>query len=90
MLFDHILIVKMGELWCNEILQLGFSDKFFSMWDYYLIYSLAGFKCCTLGNLQVLMFSITHFEQLFPYCAIVASTYKTSPYCFFFALGLII
>jgi cyclopropane-fatty-acyl-phospholipid synthase len=37
----------------SKILQLGFSEKFFRMWDYYLIYSLAGFKCCTLGNLQI-------------------------------------
>ncbi|CAM6047725.1 unnamed protein product [Sphagnum compactum] len=37
----------------SKILQLGFSEKFFRMWDYYLIYTLAGFKSCTLGNLQI-------------------------------------
>ncbi|KAH8959005.1 hypothetical protein BDL97_06G058100 [Sphagnum fallax] len=37
----------------SKILQLGFSEKFFRLWNYYLLYCLAGYKCCTLGNLQI-------------------------------------
>ncbi|KAG0586795.1 hypothetical protein KC19_2G117900 [Ceratodon purpureus] len=37
----------------NEIVKLGFSEKFIRMWDYYFFYCAAGFKTCTLGVLQI-------------------------------------
>jgi cyclopropane-fatty-acyl-phospholipid synthase len=37
----------------SKILQLGFNEKFFRLWNYYLIYCLAGYKTCTLGCLQI-------------------------------------
>jgi cyclopropane-fatty-acyl-phospholipid synthase len=37
----------------NEILKLGFGEKFIRTWDYYFFYCAAGFKSCTLGVLQI-------------------------------------
>ncbi|XP_028769570.1 uncharacterized protein LOC114727032, partial [Neltuma alba] len=37
----------------NEILALGFNEKFIRTWEYYFDYSAAGFKSHTLGNYQV-------------------------------------
>ncbi|KAL3690412.1 hypothetical protein R1sor_016721 [Riccia sorocarpa] len=39
----------------SECRRLGFSDKFIRMWDYYLTYCAAGFKTCTLGDLQLVL-----------------------------------
>ncbi|QCE07678.1 cyclopropane-fatty-acyl-phospholipid synthase [Vigna unguiculata] len=37
----------------NEILALGFNEKFIRTWEYYFDYCGAGFKSLTLGNYQV-------------------------------------
>ncbi|TVU05041.1 hypothetical protein EJB05_48189 [Eragrostis curvula] len=37
----------------DEILALGFDDKFIRIWEYYFIYCAAGFKSRTLGNYQI-------------------------------------
>ncbi|KAF5202274.1 Cyclopropane-fatty-acyl-phospholipid synthase [Thalictrum thalictroides] len=37
----------------SEILALGFDEKFIRTWEYYFIYSAAGFKTYTLGNYQI-------------------------------------
>ncbi|URD74510.1 Mycolic acid cyclopropane synthetase [Musa troglodytarum] len=37
----------------EKILALGFDEKFFRTWEYYFMYSAAGFKSCTLGNYQI-------------------------------------
>eukprot|EP00250_Pteridium_aquilinum_P016572 c23167_g1_i1 orf=236-2836(+) len=37
----------------SAILQLGFSEKFLRMWDYYFVYCAAGFQSCTLGVAQI-------------------------------------
>ncbi|XP_014508441.1 uncharacterized protein LOC106767991 isoform X1 [Vigna radiata var. radiata] len=37
----------------NEILALGFNEKFIRTWEYYFDYCGAGFKLLTLGNYQV-------------------------------------
>ncbi|XP_054805334.1 uncharacterized protein LOC129308288 [Prosopis cineraria] len=37
----------------NEILGLGFNEKFIRTWEYYFDYCAAGFKSHTLGNYQV-------------------------------------
>ncbi|GJN04020.1 hypothetical protein PR202_ga21527 [Eleusine coracana subsp. coracana] len=40
----------------DEILALGFDDKFIRIWEYYFIYCAAGFKSRTLGNYQRIRF----------------------------------
>ncbi|MCO5586055.1 hypothetical protein L7F22_039994 [Adiantum nelumboides] len=37
----------------STILQLGFSEKFLRMWEYYFNYCAAGFQSCTLGVAQI-------------------------------------
>ncbi|KAJ4776257.1 Cyclopropane-fatty-acyl-phospholipid synthase [Rhynchospora pubera] len=37
----------------QEIIGLGFDERFIRMWDYYLVYCMAGFKSRTLGNYQM-------------------------------------
>ncbi|MCO5601575.1 hypothetical protein L7F22_055698 [Adiantum nelumboides] len=37
----------------STILQLGFSEKFLRMWEYYFNYCAAGFHSCTLGVAQI-------------------------------------
>ncbi|KAI5084243.1 hypothetical protein GOP47_0000412 [Adiantum capillus-veneris] len=37
----------------SAILQLGFSEKFLRMWEYYFVYCAAGFQSCTLGVAQI-------------------------------------
>lgn len=37
----------------EDIMRMGFSDQFIRMWDYYFVYCAAGFKTCTLGDLQI-------------------------------------
>ncbi|XBI98182.1 hypothetical protein VPH35_018437 [Triticum aestivum] len=37
----------------DEILALGFDDKFIRVWEYYFIYCAAGFRTRTLGDYQV-------------------------------------
>ncbi|KAL3690419.1 hypothetical protein R1sor_016728 [Riccia sorocarpa] len=39
----------------SECKQLGFSDKFIRMWEYYFSYCAAGFKTCTLGCVQMVL-----------------------------------
>ena len=40
----------------NEIAQLGFDERFKRMWDYYLVYTSAGFKS---GSINVGQFCLT-------------------------------
>ncbi|CAM0902383.1 unnamed protein product [Alopecurus aequalis] len=37
----------------DKVLAMGFDDKFIRIWEYYLIYSAAGFKSQTVGDYQV-------------------------------------
>ncbi|CAM0902380.1 unnamed protein product [Alopecurus aequalis] len=37
----------------DEVLALGFDEKFIRIWEYYLIYAAAGFKSRALGDYQV-------------------------------------
>ncbi|KAF3341123.1 Tuberculostearic acid methyltransferase UfaA1 [Carex littledalei] len=37
----------------EEILALGFDEKFYRTWEYYFLYCAAGFKSCTLGDYQM-------------------------------------
>ncbi|RLN18198.1 hypothetical protein C2845_PM02G22350 [Panicum miliaceum] len=37
----------------DKVLALGFDDRFIRTWEYYFIYSAAGFKSRTLGNYQI-------------------------------------
>lgn len=37
----------------SQVLKLGFGEKFIRTWDYYFFYCAAGFKSCTLGDLQI-------------------------------------
>ncbi|KAJ7518418.1 hypothetical protein O6H91_21G068400 [Diphasiastrum complanatum] len=37
----------------SELYRLGFDTKFLRTWDYYFAYCAAGFKTCTLSNLQI-------------------------------------
>ena len=39
---------------CSKVLALEFDDKFIRTWEYYFVYTAAGFKSRTLGNYQVL------------------------------------
>ncbi|XP_052163545.1 uncharacterized protein LOC127780650 [Oryza glaberrima] len=39
----------------EEIMSLGFDDKFIRIWEYYFIYCAAGFKSRTLGNYQIVL-----------------------------------
>ncbi|XP_058094779.1 uncharacterized protein LOC131240519 isoform X2 [Magnolia sinica] len=38
----------------SKILSLGFDEKFIRTWEYYFVYSAAGFKTHTLGNYQII------------------------------------
>lgn len=39
----------------QEILALGFDEKFIRTWEYYFIYCAGGFKSLTLGNYQIVL-----------------------------------
>ena len=38
---------------CSEVLALGFDERFLRIWEYYLIFSAAGFKSRAFGDYQV-------------------------------------
>lgn len=39
----------------SKVLAMGFDEKFIRTWDYYFIYSAAGFNSLTLADYQVLL-----------------------------------
>ncbi|VAH38543.1 unnamed protein product [Triticum turgidum subsp. durum] len=39
----------------DQVLKLGFDEKFIRIWEFYLIYSAAGFKSRAVGDYQVLL-----------------------------------
>lgn len=47
----------------SKVLAMGFDEKFIRTWDYYFIYSAAGFKSRTLADYQVLLSGLacSHF-----------------------------
>lgn len=55
----------------DKVLALGFDDKFIRTWEYYFLYTAAGFKSRTLGNYQI-VFSRPGNDKLPNYVAAVA------------------
>jgi hypothetical protein len=51
---------------CSQVLALGFDERFLRIWEFYLIYSAAGFKSRAVGDYQVDMYICVHVHTLFP------------------------